>query len=291
MGNNFALFITKSKSHHDYDAISVTIRFQALGLAYTRRDEKSDDSAESVQMSACAGCCLNFSGMIFLPHVLTVFLLLHGRVNSDANNAIPINDEDIPEILERFEHHYENSDILNLQFPVDDVTSNTDSAPIVDTQFGPVAGKYVSPDPKTNTRQSFTSLPQAYLGIPFAQPPLGNKRFTKPERWNQTWKEAYGRETLNAQHLSPQCPQVLLRGGESEMSEDCLYLNVYTPSRERLQQLRDAGIKRLPVMLWLFGGAFVFGGAGSGQLNSVNNLYIGNYVVHNKGKLRYSYLR
>lgn len=90
---------------------------------------------------------------------------------------------------------------------------------------------------------------QAFLGIPFAQPPVGALRFAAPEpapSWNDV------RDALAFSAVSPQTDRgsVTARGVQSE---DCLYLNVYTPA---------ADAKRRPVMVWLHGGGFSWG-AGS----------------------------
>jgi para-nitrobenzyl esterase len=84
-----------------------------------------------------------------------------------------------------------------------------------------------------------------FLGIPFAAPPVGSLRWRAPqppEPWTGT------REALQT---GDQCPQSLSYSGPSD-TEDCLYLNVWTPS----------GAHDLPVMVWLHGGAFIFGSGG-----------------------------
>src|SRR5262245_1099286 len=88
---------------------------------------------------------------------------------------------------------------------------------------------------------------RAWLGIPYAAPPVGVMRFRPPAR-PQRWSEP--RDTVA---VGPQCPQTfgLAAGGGSE---DCLYLNVWSPP--------DAVAGTLPVMVWFHGGAFVFGSGG-----------------------------
>jgi para-nitrobenzyl esterase len=87
----------------------------------------------------------------------------------------------------------------------------------------------------------------AYLGIPFAAPPVGALRWRAPQppaAWTATRAcTAYG----------PSCPQ----GGspfgrhddDTRTSEDCLYLNVWAPE----------GAAQAPVMVWIHGGGFVNG--------------------------------
>jgi para-nitrobenzyl esterase len=104
---------------------------------------------------------------------------------------------------------------------------------------------------------SGTSLPsgvRAYLGIPYAQPPVRELRWMppKPIRWAGIW---------NADRFGPECIQVLRPHdinhyfGEEPTSEDCLYLNVWTPARA------DAN-SNLPVVVFIYGGGGTVGSAG-----------------------------
>jgi para-nitrobenzyl esterase len=104
----------------------------------------------------------------------------------------------------------------------------------------------------------------AFLGVPFAAPPVGELRWRPPQP-PASWSG-----TRDASAFGPACTQLI--GGESPFrdkiasafevdpppfeipySEDCLYLNVYAPAR------REGGA--LPVMVWIHGGAFRFGTA------------------------------
>ncbi|KAL5242174.1 hypothetical protein ACI65C_009584 [Semiaphis heraclei] len=79
----------------------------------------------------------------------------------------------------------------------------------------------------------------SFTGIPYAKPPVGELRFEAPEPvgpWDGT---------LDATKHSNACVQKSV----ADSSEDCLYLNVYTPSTDG----------NFPVMFWIHGGAFYLG--------------------------------
>ncbi|XP_055637017.1 juvenile hormone esterase-like [Toxorhynchites rutilus septentrionalis] len=89
---------------------------------------------------------------------------------------------------------------------------------------------------------------EAFLGIPFAKPPVGALRFANPVR-NDPWSGVY-----NASFPRNMCLQKndFLPGATVQGTEDCLYLNVYRPgSIERT----------LPVMVFIHGGGYIAGSA------------------------------
>jgi para-nitrobenzyl esterase len=87
-----------------------------------------------------------------------------------------------------------------------------------------------------------------FKGVPFARPPVGPLRWRPPQRvepWSGVRK---------ATRYATECPQVGAYPDDSApeaMSEDCLYLNVWSPSH--------AGKARLPVMVWIYGGGLTNG--------------------------------
>jgi carboxylesterase type B len=94
-------------------------------------------------------------------------------------------------------------------------------------------------------------------GLPYAAPPVGNLRWAPPEP-AAPWAPA----KLDATQFGPDCWQVvdpLLNPGadERQMSEDCLYLNIYAPAGASSSHKSNWK----PVMVWLHGGAFQQGGA------------------------------
>ncbi|MDZ4826602.1 MAG: carboxylesterase/lipase family protein [Actinomycetota bacterium] len=89
-----------------------------------------------------------------------------------------------------------------------------------------------------------------FKGIPYAAPPVGARRWLAPER-EDAWDGVRDATQFSAQSAQGAFGMNMMMGGtEPVTSEDSLYLNVYTPACD------DA---RRPVMLWIHGGAFIFG--------------------------------
>lgn len=111
-----------------------------------------------------------------------------------------------------------------------------------------------------------------FKGIPYAAPPVGDLRWRPPQQV-AAWTEP--RACLE---YGPSCPQSGSAGPFSleslsvgRTSEDCLYLNVWTPA--------ESADDRLPVMVWIHGGAFETGSGSMGVYDGRNLAARGVVVV------------
>jgi para-nitrobenzyl esterase len=93
---------------------------------------------------------------------------------------------------------------------------------------------------------STTNGVNEFLGIPYAVPPVGARRWTPPKPYG-----LFHGLVLQATQFGSECTQPGPSG-----SENCLFLNVYTPKAS----VSDGGKQDLPVMVWIHGGALVNGG-------------------------------
>ena len=96
-----------------------------------------------------------------------------------------------------------------------------------------------------------------FEGIPYAAAPVGELRWRAPKP-PVPWSGV-----RQAKEFGPACPQAPSKDARAEdMSEDCLTLNIWSPAR----RAED----RLPVMVWVHGGAFTNGSARMPVYNGAN---------------------
>jgi para-nitrobenzyl esterase len=109
---------------------------------------------------------------------------------------------------------------------------------VIETDAGAVAG----------TTGSSPEI-HVYKGIPYAAPPVGDLRWREPQPV-LPWKKP-----LRADHFGPMCMQGAVPAGLSRtasgMSEDCLYLNIWTAAKSSKE--------KRPVMVWSHGGGYTMG--------------------------------
>jgi len=105
---------------------------------------------------------------------------------------------------------------------------------------------------------------RAYLGIPYAAPPVGPLRWRPPQP-PTPWSEPRACTAFGAA-----CPQPA-QSPEGRYGEDCLTLNVWTPAAR--------ADEKLPVMVWVHGGGFNFGASSQPEYQGANLARKGVVVV------------
>lgn len=135
--------------------------------------------------------------------------------------------------------------------------------PVVTTNYGKIRGV------RTPLPNEILGPVEQYLGVPYASPPTGERRFQPPEP-PSSWTGV-----RNATQFAPVCPQYLDERSllndmlpvwftanldtvvtyVQDQNEDCLYLNIYVPTED---DIHDQNNKK-PVMVYIHGGSYMEG--------------------------------
>ncbi|CAI5772215.1 neuroligin-4, X-linked isoform X1 [Podarcis lilfordi] len=135
--------------------------------------------------------------------------------------------------------------------------------PVVTTNYGKIRGV------RTPLPNEILGPVEQYLGVPYASPPTGERRFQPPEP-PSSWTG-----TRNATQFAAVCPQYLdersllndmlpvwftanldtVMTYVQDQNEDCLYLNIYVPTED---DIHDQNSKK-PVMVYIHGGSYMEG--------------------------------
>ncbi len=91
---------------------------------------------------------------------------------------------------------------------------------------------------------------QIFKGIPFAEPPIGDLRFKPPVK-KEPWEDVLEATEYGPYAYQGYSPLEEMLNQKVDEDEDCLYLNIWTPSPDN---------KKRPVMVWVHGGSFITGG-------------------------------
>lgn len=115
---------------------------------------------------------------------------------------------------------------------------------------------------------------RAFLGIPYAEPPVQELRWAPPR------PKSPPETPIDASSFSRPCPQVYTYSNESiysvlpamiwnsgDMSEDCLYMNIWAPS---FQHRGYSWLHRAAVMMFIHGGSYDTGGSSVGYYDGTN---------------------
>ncbi len=137
-----------------------------------------------------------------------------------------------------------------------DAVETGSPTPIVKTSKGPIRGR-------VDNRGLYV-----FKGVRYGAPPVGDLRF-KPPRKPEPWTEVADASQYGARAIQASGGPTA-QAGTPGMSEDCLFLNVWTPGIDN---------KKRPVMVWLHGGGFSSGSGGEAITEGGNLARKGDVVV------------
>lgn len=123
----------------------------------------------------------------------------------------------------------------------------------VKTQFGSLCGEQ---------KKGYAQ----FLGVPFAKPPVGKLRFRKPQPMEK-WDGVRQAKKYANYCFQPIKAETIAKGIHG--SEDCLYLNIFTPACDG---------KKRPVLVWIHGGAYLTG-AGSSAAKQGGKMCVRSDIV------------
>merc|ERR1711971_397126 len=179
---------------------------------------------------------LTIAGSLFTP----------GGSNQKAANGIIHAIEDVI-------YPYVSEEQATTQRPTTRETKQQDPLVIVQSKNGRIRG------------QNLNEEVRAWLGVPYAEPPVGRYRFSRP-RQIKAWDRDIIKDAITYPNACSQMPDEffgnfsgsLAWNPNTNVSEDCLYLNVFSP--RDIEENEVIG-KNLPVIVWIHGGGFVTGSA------------------------------
>ena len=159
-------------------------------------------------------------------------------------------------------HHFiqqSGSEKSEARTPFNDITGfklDSLSSVNVKTKYGIVQGERID---------VLSKEVDVFLGIPYAEPPVGDLRFRKPKEirpWPGIYRAIrYGRPCLQYKldHRVKETPWV----STAASSEDCLYMNIWSTGNTRRASNNNYNRTSIlkPVLIWIYGGAFISGSA------------------------------